>query len=99
MHSIPGHYSDDLEVWVEESSGKVVPLVESQRALTELVTKTLVQQEQDDDLPPGRIVCELATKTDVRQESDDRSPSEFALELATKTSHNIEHDDQSRSII
>jgi hypothetical protein len=96
---IPGEYSNDLEVWIEEIAGRAIPLVEARQNIAELVTKTCVDQEQDEDGEGGRILAELATKTEVQQESDDRSNSDLLLELQTKTAHNIEHDDESRPVL
>lgn len=59
--------------------GKQKPFIEMNSNDLELLTKTKVRQESDDD----HFLGELGTKTEVKNERDD--PRDTFLELATKT--------------
>jgi len=45
---IPGYYSSELNMWAIASSAGEVPII-ADRALNELMTKTKVNAEQDDE--------------------------------------------------
>lgn len=65
-------------------------IIESNNTNSELLTKTRIYQEQDDD---NIQFLEMLTKTKVHQERDDEDIS--LLELQTKTLVNTERDDES----
>lgn len=64
---IPGYYSSDLNMWAIDSPAGAVPII-ADGALNELMTKTKVNAEQDDEAP---WQVELLTKTYQKVESDD----------------------------
>lgn len=66
---MPGHYSKELGVWVVESEQGTKPIID-EGVLAQLVTKTNVQVEGDDDTPYS---LQLMTKTEQQLESDDES--------------------------
>lgn len=106
--SIPGFYSPELQMWAVEAPDGVVPII-ADGALNELMTKTKVNAEQDDE---ACWQVELLTKTYQRVESDDDDPSPYRgqsadsgsprrfdssnrlLQLFTKTDATTERDDQ-----
>lgn len=104
--SIPGYYSSELNMWAIDSPTGVVPII-TDGALNELMTKTKVNAEQDDE---ACWQAELLTKTYQKVESDDDSPSPYRgpssselrsfdtsnqlLQLVTKTDANTERDDR-----
>jgi hypothetical protein len=73
---IPGRYCCKRHVWVVDGAGGTQPIVLAAKtaadigALMELLTKTKMQPERDDQ-SFGSLV-ELATKTDARPERDDK---------------------------
>ena len=95
---IKGRYCPVQDLWVVDTPSGSKPIVQT-GALEELVTKTLVQQESDDERIEAAPISELATKTKVETESDDEIAPSALLELATKTDHQLESDDQSRSLL
>ncbi|MBC7907123.1 MAG: hypothetical protein H7Y60_10300 [Rhodospirillaceae bacterium] len=89
--TIPGHYDAERQVWVVDGPQGSEPIVLTARDSAELVTKTKVQQEQDD--PGAMAFLEGSTKTFTQQERDDQGISAL-LELATKTETRRERDDR-----
>ncbi|WP_278348262.1 hypothetical protein [Stutzerimonas kunmingensis] len=88
---LPGHYSNEKDMWVVETESGVKPVI-ARGALAELLTKTRQDEEQDDDT---LFMLETITKTYHRTESDDESfsgPSQV-LELLSKTDTISERDD------
>lgn len=89
---IPGYYSPTLDMWVVDSPAGVKPII-SQGALSELLTKTKVNAEQDDE---ASWQLELMTKTYQKVESDDEPAYVHdLLQLMTKTDTTTERDDRS----
>jgi hypothetical protein len=77
-------YDKDLDMNIVKLEGKKIPFISYDSNEAELLTKTEVKPEQDDDM----INClELTTKTRVRREQDDESFN-IALELLTWSSKN-----------
>jgi len=68
--------------------GENKPFIEAETSDIEIMTKTRVHRENDDD----RFLFELATKTEVKRERDD--PRDNFLELSTKTFTSRERDTQ-----
>lgn len=93
--SIPGHYCATTHVWVVDGPNGPEPLVRSREELLELVTKTKVEREQDDQRES--TLSAAITKTAVQSEGDDEqvriSRSAPIFELATKTEAQRERDD------
>ena len=94
---IQGQYSPEMHVWTVETPSGPTPIVNADTSLLEMLTKTAVNQERDDEISRG-MLPEFVTKTDVKQESDDTSWSLDLLELETKTEAQLEHDDRSDPI-
>lgn len=91
----PGRYSSDADVWVVETDEGERPLVEvGGDSLAETQTKTMTQQEADDDDYGRGAVSETGTYTKVRQEADDEDATLCLPELLTKTDIQQESDDQ-----
>jgi hypothetical protein len=102
---LPGHYDQDAQLWVIETEGGLLPVVQGcDSSIVDTRTVTKVRQEgDDDDLSNddmfgggrrGRALAELATKTDVQQESDDQFSGSGLLELETRTANNQEGIDE-----
>ncbi|MDR9767203.1 hypothetical protein RJP56_14160 [Shewanella baltica] len=89
--SLGGHYCDQLHMWVEDGTNTpIINIVNAKNA--ELLTKTNVQVEQDDE----SFSLEMLTKTKVNVESDDMDNKLCHLsELLTKTDVIQESDDNS----
>ncbi|ARE39223.1 hypothetical protein RGUI_1082 [Rhodovulum sp. P5] len=78
-------------------SGSVeTPLIDHAKETVELVTKTMVERETDDE-ESAFSSAELATKTRTQSEQDDASAF-VGLEMATKTEAQLEHDDTSPEV-
>ncbi len=106
--SIPGLYSPELQMWAVQAQDGEVPII-ADGALNELMTKTKVNAEQDDE---ACWQIELLTKTYQKVESDDDDPSPYRghsadlgglrssdsanhlLQLVTKTDAVTERDDR-----
>ena len=89
---LPGYYCDDQQMWVVETEQGVLPIINEQ-ALSQLMTKTRVHNEEDDD---NYLALELITKTHQKLESDDDTrPMGYnnLLQLVTKTDSIQEVDD------
>lgn len=89
---LPGYYSDDQQMWVVETEQGVLPIINEQ-ALSQLMTKTRVHNEEDDD---NNLALELITKTHQQLESDDDTGPmgcNNLLQLVTKTETIQEVDD------
>ena len=88
---LPGYYSTALDMWVVDTKDGPAPVI-NQGALAELVTKTKVNAEQDDE--GFYALHELKTFTDVKAEGAD-SPGYMnqLLELSSKTFIKVESDD------
>jgi hypothetical protein len=90
--SIPGWYSSNHRVWVVESRGEIVPIIQLKGKILEEVTKTKIEVESDDQSVP--FLLEELTKTAYQLERDDDNRIAFtALELTTKTATRLERDD------
>lgn len=66
---IGGWYSQDSAMWMLDTVNGPQPAIECGNALPEIITKTDIQSEADDD-----IALELVTKTHVQSERDDEIP-------------------------
>lgn len=90
-NDIPGYYSDQLDMWVVETDNGPTPII-AQGALAQLLTKTKVNVEEDDDSP---FALQLMTKTAQQIEGDDDRPyaASHMLQLLTKTHTTQEADD------
>lgn len=98
--AIDGRYSNEMDVWVTEDSSGVTPIVTAKNHMSELMTKTDVQQESDDASKSVGDLLELVTKTATVQETDDENFFRAGLlELETKTEQQVESDDQSRPLL
>ncbi|MEX2201956.1 MAG: hypothetical protein WD711_11215 [Dongiaceae bacterium] len=87
----PGQYCPERNVWVVVINGITQPLVEARLQLSELITKTKVERERDDEDYRGYSTinhgCSSATKLQ-------RVEILTALcELSTKTERKKERDD------
>lgn len=107
---IPGQFDRDLSVWAVGQRNERIPIIEASDAdLLEIMTKTDIQQESDDqsrsnEMSFGRrySLLEIETKTAVGQESDDEALScleapnhgHALLEIETKTKVGGESDDE-----
>jgi hypothetical protein len=91
---IPGRYSLEESVWVVDTDDGPRPVIEAWGgALAETQTKTMTQQEADDDDRGRGAASETGTYTKVRQEADDEDAT-LCHELLTKTDVQQESDDQ-----
>lgn len=88
---IKGYYSPEIAMWVVSENGVETPLIDCAREVVELVTKTSVQKERDDQENIAAMV-ELETKTDAKPEHDNADIS-ACLEVTTKTHAMAENDD------
>lgn len=89
-NEIPGRYSELRDVWVVEGEFGVRPIINNS-CLSELITKTKVQAEEDDE---NFFLLETVTKTDIVAEQDDKvRDMNHLLELTTKTHAELEQDD------
>jgi hypothetical protein len=74
--TFPGRYCRKRHVWIVETALGDVPAVVAANGHAELMTKTAVRQERDDQSPrtPEDFdqFLELVTKTETRRERDDR---------------------------
>tara|TARA_R110002051_G_scaffold309855_6_gene382740 strand:+ start:4481 stop:4948 length:468 start_codon:yes stop_codon:yes gene_type:complete len=89
---LPGYYCDEQQMWVVETEQGVLPIINEQ-ALSQLMTKTRVHNEEDDD---NIFALELITKTHQQIESDDDTGPRGCnnlLQLVTKTDSVQEVDD------
>jgi hypothetical protein len=88
---IPGYYSNELDMWVVDTVEGPKPII-AEGALSELLTKTKVNAEQDDE---AIWMLEMMTKTAQNVEQDDDRPWEQShlLQLMTKTDTISERDD------
>lgn len=85
--SIPGSYSPELQMWVIDALDGEVPII-ADGALNELMTKTKVNAEQDDeascterdDRCNANHILELITKTNVELERDNNGNPKFGLD-------------------
>lgn len=89
--SIPGYYCDEMDMWVVETEVSIAPII-SQGIIPQLITKTKVNEEEDDESP---FFLQLVTKTEQQIERDDDHPPFFneVLQLITKTDTIQESDD------
>ncbi|MEG3081194.1 hypothetical protein R3F64_15110 [Halomonas sp. 5021] len=89
---LPGYYCDEQQMWVVETEQGVQPIINKQ-TLSQLMTKTRVHNEEDDD---NYLALELITKTHQQLESDDDTRPmgcNNLLQLVTKTDTAHEVDD------
>jgi len=89
---LPGYYCDEQKMWVLDTEQGVLPIINEQ-AVSQLLTKTRVHEEEDDD---SYLAFELMTKTHQQIESDDDTgPVGYnnLLQLVTKTDSIQEVDD------
>lgn len=82
-------YDHNEQMNIIYSDGAKIPFIDVELKSIELLTKTKVRQEGDDD----RAAMEMATKTRVKSETDDHHHSSY-LELKTKTFVKVESDDE-----
>lgn len=91
--NLPGYYSPLHDMWVVETIDGVKPII-TRGALDELLTKTKVNTEEDDD---SFVTLETLTKTYATPESDDdlsnNGRGSHLLQLVTKTDTVVEEDD------
>ena len=91
--NLPGYYSTQHDMWVVETTNGIQPVI-ARGALDELLTKTKVNSEEDDD---SFVTLETLTKTYSKPESDDdltsKGQASHLLQLMTKTDTVIEEDD------
>ncbi|WP_024679040.1 hypothetical protein [Pseudomonas syringae] len=91
--NLPGYYSTQHDMWVVETPNGIQPVI-ARGALDELLTKTKVNSEEDDD---SFVTLETLTKTNSKPESDDdlisKGQASHLLQLMTKTDTVIEEDD------
>lgn len=85
--TLPYEYDQESSMNVITVKSEKKPFIELRSTDVELMTKTKVQRENDDD----RFLGELGSKTEVRRERDD--PRDTFLELMTKTFTVRERDD------
>jgi len=81
-------YSKDMNVVNKGNS--IIPFIDSGNNAVEIVTKTKVKRESDDEAYSNLL--ELSTKTEVDRESDDEETSQE--EIFTKTFVERERDDE-----
>ncbi|MGY0553312.1 hypothetical protein ACW17M_08890 [Vreelandella sp. 2A-K22] len=89
---LPGYYCEQQQMWVVDTEQGVLPII-NKKALSQLMTKTRVHNEEDDD---NYLALELITKTHQQLESDDDTrPTGHnnLLQLVTKTDSIQEVDD------
>ena len=70
IESIGGWYSQETAMWMLNTENGPQPAIECDSASLEMLTKTEIKSESDDD-----NVLELLTKTMVQNERDDDEPS------------------------
>lgn len=108
--TLPGQFDEELSVWVVGTGNNRVPIVTARNvSVLETGTKTMVQQESDDEDSPRfgeqkhvSYLSEILTKTATQQETDDEDfprPGErqycpHPAELQTKTFIQQESDDE-----
>lgn len=85
--TFPYEYDQESSMNVIAVNGEKKPFIDLKSTDIELITKTKVQRENDDD----RFFSELGSKTEVKRERDD--PRDTFLELMTKTFTVRERDD------
>jgi hypothetical protein len=89
-HSDPAYYYDrNMAINVIVVNGQIVPFIEIDQAVTELMTKTKTEERETDD--NHFSLLELETKSNEPRERDDRE--DLNLELQTKTLVKRENDD------
>lgn len=109
-HDIPGHYDNDLSMWVVgEGDGRRPIIAAGDLDVLEIETKTRVVQEADDDhgtlVRKGRApqAADRPTSEQPGSKQPDRElrrPSmHLLLELETKTEAELEHDDDSQPVL
>jgi hypothetical protein len=75
------------------ANGIKKPFIDIDASDVELLTKTKVERERDDD----QFLSELGSKTEVRRERDDRH--DIILEMMTKTLTARERDDRDNEML
>lgn len=100
VEELRGRYCDSRQVWVLETEGGEVPIVQAgSTMLGQTHTKTMTQVEADDTDQNRGALGETATTTRVRQETDDTDQGMAALGgTRTLTEVQQEADDQDRSM-
>lgn len=86
-------YDINRSLNVVDIGGLIKPFIDLKATDIELMTKTKIQRESDDD----SFVAELGTKTEVKRERDDRH--DMILELGSKTLVARERDDRHDGIL
>jgi hypothetical protein len=90
--STAGYYCRTRHVWMIQLANGSMPIILAARKAAELLTKTKVCQEQDDQIDDH--LPRTVAKTDIRQGEDDiERCAREQLELATKTEAKPERDD------
>lgn len=69
IEAIKGWYSHETAMWMLDTVDGPQPFINCNSASSELLTKTEVKEESDDD-----VALELFTKTLVQSEQDDDFP-------------------------
>lgn len=87
---IPGEYNEEKAVTEVYTKMGIKPLVACGSYLSELLTKTKIERERDDETQSA--TRDLLTKTFVEREKDD-DDTFFFRELLTKTEVERERDD------
>lgn len=82
------NYSKDMNVVLVNE--EVIPFIDMNGHIHELITETRVERESDDET--FSMISEMLTKTALERESDDEGCS--LLELTTKTEAIRERDDE-----
>ncbi len=73
IEPIGGWYSEETAMWMLDTINGPRPAIECDSTALEMITKTHIQSEADDD-----NALELSTKTRVQRERDDEiTPGEF----------------------
>ena len=85
---LPGRYCEDRSVWTIQTDTESIPLIQAKAQIKELLTKTKVARERDDQ---GALESELKTKTFVERERDD--DGSWINEFLTKTKIEREKDE------
>lgn len=85
-------------MWAVETEVGLRPIIEADKNLSEITTKTRVNQESDDT---HVSLLEIQTKTAENQEQDDQIKygGSALLEITTKTDAQLERDDTSPGVL
>ncbi len=87
-------YNNLTDMNVVKINNQLAPFIEIDNIINELITKTRVERERDDE---DISLLELYTKTEVKREQDDDPLT--LVELETKTFKKRERDDEDISLL